>query len=403
MALPRFIRRSHRLGNKTPHLFRRGLLHGGGGVGVGVQSKARGVVAQDGGHRLGVHAVLDRQRCVSVPEVMEADALGDTRFFAQGLVEPPHTVGAVHLPGDRGGEHDRGEGVLAPLLDQQIHRLLGEEDRPDAVGRLGRADAHLAPEPPRRLGDGEGLALHVQVAPLKGHQLAPAQPGGQLQIEHSQHAVLLGGSQVVADLFRREDVHLPLFLGRQTAGHGGVVGDDALQHRLVETLAEHGVDAPDGADAETLVGHPLVLFHPALPPGVVVELLEVQGGELVQLDVADAGHHMVLDVALVVRGGGVFDGGFAVVFVPEPAPLGHGVLPGLGHVYLLVFLHGPLQLVLDLALGLAQDAFVDGLSVGGIPARGVLALSAAVLPLADVALAVGALFSHPAHLPGTPP
>lgn len=281
MALPRFIRRSHRLCDKTPHLFRGGLLHGGGGVDVGVQGKPGGVVAQDGGHRLGVHAVLDGERGVGVPQVVEADVLGDARLFAQGLVEPPHAVGAVHLPGDGGGEHDRGEGVLAPLFDQQVHRLLGEEDRPDAVGRLGRADAYLAPEPARRLGDGEGLALHVQVAPLKGHQLAPAETSGQLQIEHGQHAVLLGGSQIVADLLRREDVHLPLFLGRQTAGHGGVVGDDALQHRLVETLAEHGVDAPDGADAEALVGHILVLFHPALLPGVVVELLEVQGGEFV--------------------------------------------------------------------------------------------------------------------------
>lgn len=141
---------------------------------IGVQGKPRRVVAQDAGDRLGVHAVLDGQGGIGVAEIMEADILCDARFLAQGLVKPSHAVGAVHLPGDRGGEHDRVEGVLAVLLDQQLYCFLGKKHLADAVGRFGRTDPHLSLEPSRRFGDGQDLAFHVQVAPLEGYQLAPA-------------------------------------------------------------------------------------------------------------------------------------------------------------------------------------------------------------------------------------
>lgn len=87
-------------------------------MGVGIQGEARRVVAQDAGHRLGVHAVLDGQRCIGVVQVVEADVLGDTCLLAQDFAEAAHAVGAIHLPGDRGGKHDGIEGVAAVLLDQ---------------------------------------------------------------------------------------------------------------------------------------------------------------------------------------------------------------------------------------------------------------------------------------------
>lgn len=141
---------------------------------------------------------------------------------------------------------------------------------------------------------------------------------------------------------------------------------------------KHGVDSSNGADAEALIRHSLVLFYPARLPGMIVELLEVQGGELVQFDGANAGDDMVLDQAAVIFGGGVFDGGLTVDLMPEPAPVGHGILPGLGHhVDLLIFLHGGLELFLDLGPGLAQHIFVDGLTglrvtprLGKLPNRG---------------------------------
>ena len=49
-------------------------------MGVGIQREPRRVVAQHGGHRFYIHAVLERHRCESVSEVMEAPASGGTAF-----------------------------------------------------------------------------------------------------------------------------------------------------------------------------------------------------------------------------------------------------------------------------------------------------------------------------------
>ncbi len=53
------------------------LLRGGGYTGIGVQSKSSGEVAEDGGHGLDVHAVLQCYRSEGVAEVVKAN-LGDT-------------------------------------------------------------------------------------------------------------------------------------------------------------------------------------------------------------------------------------------------------------------------------------------------------------------------------------
>ena len=50
------------------------LLGAGGDVGVGVQNEASGEVAQHAGDSLDVHAVLLRQGCEGMAQVMEADA-----------------------------------------------------------------------------------------------------------------------------------------------------------------------------------------------------------------------------------------------------------------------------------------------------------------------------------------
>ena len=48
------------LGHEAAHSLGGILLHFSGHVGIGVQREARAVVAQDAGHRFGVHALLDR-------------------------------------------------------------------------------------------------------------------------------------------------------------------------------------------------------------------------------------------------------------------------------------------------------------------------------------------------------
>ena len=59
------------MGEDVPHRLRRFELGVGGDVGVGVQRKTRRVVAQHGGHRFHVHAVLQGHRCEGVTEIVE--------------------------------------------------------------------------------------------------------------------------------------------------------------------------------------------------------------------------------------------------------------------------------------------------------------------------------------------
>ena len=63
------------LAHEISHGFRRLVLHLSGGVGVGAQGEARVVVSQHTGHRLDVYAVLQRQGCEGVSQIVEADAV----------------------------------------------------------------------------------------------------------------------------------------------------------------------------------------------------------------------------------------------------------------------------------------------------------------------------------------
>ena len=54
-------------GEEVPHRVRRLFLHGGGDVGIGVEGKSGGVMAQHGGESFHIHAVLQGQhrKCVT--------------------------------------------------------------------------------------------------------------------------------------------------------------------------------------------------------------------------------------------------------------------------------------------------------------------------------------------------
>ena len=75
------------------------LLGTGGDVGVGVQGEAGGEVPQHAGDGFDVHAVLQRQRCEGMAQVVEADAWQSRTF--QYPVQ--HVVHAVRRDGPAGG------------------------------------------------------------------------------------------------------------------------------------------------------------------------------------------------------------------------------------------------------------------------------------------------------------
>ena len=132
----------------------------------------------------------------------------------------------------------------------------------------------------------------------------------------------------------------------------------------------------------------------ALGQQLFVELLQFQGGQLVQLDFADIRLDVVVDVppAGLVGGGPHLDLG--VVFEPDIHPLTDCVLLCLEGVYFCVLLDCLFQLRFYLCLGLAKDVLVDSLARFRITPGGVAAFLSTVRPLPDATLAIGSALCH---------
>ena len=327
-------------------------------------------------------------------QAVEGYILGDSSLFQKVFVQPTDAVRAVEIPSYRGGEHDRVAGVFGVFLDQQVDGLLRQIDRPHRVGGLGLGHLHLAVDSSCGFGDAQGLSFQVKVIPEEGHQLTPADARGQFQVEHGEDSVFISGGEVGTDFVCWKGVHLLLFFGRELASSGGDIGNEAFLHRLVEALAKHGVKAADGLVAEAQVFHALVTFDPALGLGLVVELLEIQCGELAEFDFADVGHDVLVDVVLVVGGGGLPDRGLSVVLEPGFHPLAYRKLARFAGIDFSRQLQCRRQFFFAFFLGFCQDVFVDGFACFRVVACCVAALPAAVLALANIALAVGALLSR---------
>ncbi len=107
--------------------------------------------------------------------------------------------------------------------------------------------------------------------------------------------------QIRADLVLRQYLHLALFQLRQAAAFGGIGEEQPLRHRLLQTVVQPRVDAPHHAGAETLVLQ-LDVGIPLDTSGllqVVVELLNLDGGQFFQRRVAQLGNDVVVNVVEV--------------------------------------------------------------------------------------------------------
>ena len=156
------------------------------GVGVGPQGESGVVVAQHGGHRLDVHAILESQGGEGAPEIVEPEVL-QASVLEDALVQRDHGVRVVHGSGAGGGEEPGVAWVLGVLSHQQLHCLLWDGDQPDGVLCLEAGhDEVVVLVFGGLLADGDGFAWDVQVLPPQGHQFAFPNPADQLQIEHGQ-------------------------------------------------------------------------------------------------------------------------------------------------------------------------------------------------------------------------
>ena len=281
-------------------------------------------------------------------------------------------------------------GVLCVLLYQQLHRPLRDGQSADGVRRLGLADHQFAVDAVHLLADRDGHVLHVQVRPQQGEELAPAQAGGQLQIECRQQSAPFRFGQIRADLVLRQYLHLPLFQLWQAAALSGVGEEQPLRHRLLQAVVQQRVDAPYHAGAEALilqldVG---ISLDAAGFLQVVVELLDLDGGQLFQRRVAQLGNDVVVNVVEVVVLGFLPKARLGVDLIPQLDPRAQCVGLGSAHVQLFSLRNGLLELFLGFGLVFGEDAFVDGLAGGRIIACGVASLPAAVFPLAQTPLTV---------------
>ena len=131
------------------------------------------------------------------------------------------------------------------------------------------------------------------------------------------------------------------------------------------------------------------VFHQLL-----VELLQIMGSQLGELDIADAGNRVLLDHQMVAVCRGNSYVWLGVNVVPASQPCGDGILIGTADVNTLDRFQSGTQFCLAFRLCLTEYIFDDPLACFGMVACGIAARPATIGPLANAALAVGAFLSH---------
>ena len=90
-------------------------------------------------------------------------------------------------------------------------------------------------------------------------------------------------------MLRLEDLHLEFLHLRCDAVLGGVAEDQAFFYSAVQGIVKHQVQAADGGAAESRIAVTAFTSGAAALHQLLVELLQVVGGQLGELDAADAG------------------------------------------------------------------------------------------------------------------
>ena len=113
----------HDLCHEIAHLFGGTFLHLPCDVRVGAERKACIKVSEHTGHCFHVYAILERQRCECVSQVVKSQVF-QSRILQDFLVDVDYRIRVVHFTGFRGWEHPRVAGVLLMFCGQQINSIL---------------------------------------------------------------------------------------------------------------------------------------------------------------------------------------------------------------------------------------------------------------------------------------
>ena len=105
-------------------------------------------------------------------------------------------------------------------------------------------------------------------------------------------------NQQPLDLLRGKYLHLSGLGERETAAVRGIAEDELFRNRFVQCCMESGVDAPNSLVGKTFA----IEFGPEKPAILLeigVELLDVVGSQLVQLDAAQFGDDVLINAPLI--------------------------------------------------------------------------------------------------------
>ena len=100
-------------------------------------------------------------------------------------------------------------------------------------------------------------------------------------------------------MFRLEDLHLELLNFGSNAVLSRIARDQAFLDRSLEGIVQHQVEAADGRAAEPRIAMTALAVDTTVFHQLLVELLQIMGSQLGELDIADAGNRVLLDHQMV--------------------------------------------------------------------------------------------------------
>ena len=120
----------------------------------------------------------------------------------------------------------------------------------------------------------------------------------------------------------------------------GIAENEFFLHRPVKGVVQHHVDTAHSGIAQSGFFLFLYFSQPPIALQIVVELLQVTGGELIQRDIPDSRDDMLFDVPVVVVHGGWANVRLGIQIKPRPQPSGNRVFIGAADVQCMALLNG---------------------------------------------------------------
>jgi len=132
------------------------------------------------------------------------------------------------------------------LLHQNVYRICRQRQGAVGVFRFQWGLDYLAVLPRDGSLNFQRTTVEVDVYPLQSQQLAPPQPGGEIEVVELVHAAVSGLLEESAELVGGQRFHFLVFDFRQGAALRWILAHQLLLHSEIVRRADHLVDVADG-------------------------------------------------------------------------------------------------------------------------------------------------------------